>query len=95
MAPENYEPVPSEIARQELDGQFLRIQDLQKTYENGFHAVKGLNIKMYQNQIFALLGQNGAGKSTTISMLTGLIQSSKGQAKVFDLDMFKQADQVR
>jgi ABC-type multidrug transport system ATPase subunit len=44
-----------------------------KTYENGFKAVKGINLKIYQNQIFALLGQNGAGKSTTISILTGLI----------------------
>lgn len=47
MSPENYEPVSSEVVRQELDGSYLRIQDLEKTYENGFHAVKGLNIKMY------------------------------------------------
>ena len=46
---ENYEPVAAEIARQELEGSYMRIQDLEKTYENGFHAVKGLNIKMYTN----------------------------------------------
>jgi len=33
---ENYEPVQAEIARQELDGKYLRIENLQKTYENGF-----------------------------------------------------------
>lgn len=49
MPSENYEPVAAEIARQELEGSYLRIQDLEKTYENGFHAVKGLNIKMYTN----------------------------------------------
>jgi ABC-type multidrug transport system ATPase subunit len=87
--PENYEPVQAEIARQELDGKYLRIENLQKTYDNGFQAVKGINLKIYQNQIFALLGQNGAGKSTTISMLTGLIQQSQGTASVFNLDMFK------
>jgi len=38
---------------------------------------------MYQNQIFALLGQNGAGKSTTISMLTGLIPSSEEHLDIF------------
>jgi ABC-type multidrug transport system ATPase subunit len=86
---ENYEPVQAEIARQELDGKYLRIENLQKTYDNGFQAVKGINLKIYQNQIFALLGQNGAGKSTTISMLTGLIQQSQGTASVFNLDMFK------
>lgn len=50
---------------------------------------------MYQNQIFALLGQNGAGKTTTISMLTGLINSSAGSATCFNTDMFRQPDKVR
>lgn len=43
----NYEPVPVEVARQGLDGDYLRIEDLEKVYENGFHAVKGLNVKIY------------------------------------------------
>ena len=88
----NYEPVPAEVARQQ---DFLRIEDLEKVYDNGFHAVKGLNVKIYQTQIFALLGQNGAGKSTTISMLTGLIQASKGTASCYGYDMFKDADKIR
>ena len=36
LQPGNYEPVQAEIARQELDGRYLRIDNLQKTYENGF-----------------------------------------------------------
>lgn len=54
------------------------ISDLQKEYANGFKAVKGINLKMYNGQIFALLGHNGAGKSTTISMLTGLLGKTDG-----------------
>jgi len=50
---------------------------------------------MYQGQIFALLGHNGAGKSTTISMLTGLIPPSDGAATIFDKDLFVQMDEVR
>lgn len=50
---------------------------------------------MYQNQIFALLGQNGAGKTTTISMMTGLIQATKGKASCFNHDMFGELDEVR
>ena len=50
---------------------------------------------MYDSQIFALLGHNGAGKSTLISMLTGLIQKSQGEAKVYDVDMFEEMDEVR
>jgi ABC-type uncharacterized transport system ATPase subunit len=76
----NYEPVPPEVARLELDNQFLQISGLKKVYDNGFEAVKGINLKMYSGQIFSLLGHNGAGKSTTISMLTGLLQKTKGEA---------------
>jgi ATP-binding cassette subfamily A (ABC1) protein 3 len=47
LKPEDYEPVAPEIARQELDDQYLSIQDLKKTYDNGFEAVKGLSMKMY------------------------------------------------
>jgi ATP-binding cassette, subfamily A (ABC1), member 3 len=42
-----------------------------------------------------LLGHNGAGKTTTISMLTGLIQASKGSAKVFDISIFDDMDEFR
>lgn len=73
----------------ELDGQFLKIQDLKKVYPNGFSAVNGINLKMYNGQIFALLGHNGAGKSTTISMLTGLIPKSEGYGRIFEDDLFK------
>ena len=89
---ENYEPVPPEVARLELDNQFLKIQDLTKVYPNGFQAVNGINLKMYNGQIFALLGHNGAGKSTTISMLTGLLSKSTGQGRIFDQDLFNQMD---
>lgn len=92
---ENYEPVAAEVARSALDGQYLRIENLEKVYDNGFQAVNGINLKIYQNQIFALLGQNGAGKSTTIGVLTGLINASKGTATAFNCDMFKEADKVR
>ena len=50
---------------------------------------------MYNGQIFALLGHNGAGKSTTISMLTGLIASTNGSCEVFGYDMFDEIDSVR
>lgn len=52
-------------------------------------------MKLYQDQIFCLLGHNGAGKTTTISMLTGLINNSAGDAKLFGLDMFSNMDEAR
>lgn len=68
---------------------------MKKTFDNGFQAVKGVNLKMYNGQIFALLGHNGAGKTTTISMLTGLIESSGGGAEVFGIDLFEDMNEVR
>ena len=50
---------------------------------------------MYNGQIFALLGHNGAGKSTTISMLTGLLSKTNGSARIFDNDLFGQMSDVR
>ena len=66
----------------------LRITGLRKVFDNGFEAVKGLDVRMFSGQIFALLGHNGAGKTTTISMLTGLIPSSQGDVSVFGMDVF-------
>ena len=64
---ENYEAVQrDDLMKQELEHKTLSIDNLRKTFANGFQAVKGLNVKMYTGQIFALLGHNGAGKTTTI-----------------------------
>ena len=95
MPAENYEAPPIICRRVEQTGDFLKIDNLQKTFSGGFRAVKGVNVKMYDSQIFALLGHNGAGKSTMISMLTGLIQKSQGSAKVYDVDLFEEMDEVR
>ena len=80
---------------QELEGRMLQVRELRKTYANGFTAVKGLNVKMYTGQIFALLGHNGAGKTTLISMLTGLLSPTSGDAEVFGIDIFEDINRVR
>ena len=86
---ENYEGVAPEVAEMELQDEFLKVQDLFKVYPNGFKAVNGINVKMYKGQIFSLLGHNGAGKSTTMSMLTGLIPKSRGRGNLFGVDLFE------
>lgn len=50
---------------------------------------------MFEGQIFALLGQNGAGKTTTISMLTGLLPATAGNATVYNRDIFNEMKEVR
>ena len=58
-------------------------------------AVNGVDIKMYNNQIYALLGHNGAGKTTTISMLTGLLEPTAGQAEVYGKSIFGDINDFR
>ena len=50
---------------------------------------------MYSGQIFALLGHNGAGKTTSISTLTGLLKPTGGQAVLDGIDIFENQDYLR
>jgi ATP-binding cassette subfamily A (ABC1) protein 3 len=75
----NYEPISVETAKLELKNLFLMVRNLHKKYPSGLEAVKGINLKMYVGQIFALLGHNGAGKTSFISIITGLLERTKGQ----------------
>ena len=54
---------------------------------NGFRAVDGVSFAVPPGQIFGLLGANGAGKSTVIKMLTGILRPSAGQGRVAGADM--------
>ncbi len=56
----------------------LQLKNLKKTYDNGFAAIKGIDLNVCQGDFFALLGANGAGKSTTISLICDLIKKTSG-----------------
>ncbi|GMR52575.1 hypothetical protein PMAYCL1PPCAC_22770, partial [Pristionchus mayeri] len=60
----------------------LIIEDVHKVYPSGFHAVRGVDIKLHKGQVTALLGHNGAGKSTTFSMITGITVPTKGRIEI-------------
>ena len=57
--------------------------------------MKGINLNVFSDQIFVLLGHNGAGKTTMFSMLTGLLDSTEGSAKALGIEMFENMDEVR
>jgi len=65
----------------------LTIENLTKTYNNGFEALKGINLIVEKGDFFALLGPNGAGKSTTIGIICSLVNKSSGTVKVYDQDI--------
>lgn len=65
----------------------LKIRQLHKTYGNGLHALRGIDLDVEQGDFFALLGANGAGKSTTIGIIVSLITKTGGTIEVFGHDV--------
>ncbi|CBJ29591.1 conserved unknown protein [Ectocarpus siliculosus] len=74
------EPVGPQLSRQVAEGRTVSTRGLVKVYGNGKKAVKGLDLDLYEGQISVLLGHNGAGKSTAISMITGTLPPTRGEA---------------
>ncbi|VAW63029.1 Uncharacterized ABC transporter ATP-binding protein YadG [hydrothermal vent metagenome] len=73
----------------------LEIKNLQKTYKNGTQALKGADLSVEEGDFFALLGSNGAGKSTCIGIVSGLVNKSSGQVKIFGYDYDTQQAQAK
>jgi ABC-2 type transport system ATP-binding protein len=65
----------------------LSIENLRKTYANGFEALKSVSLDVEQGDFYALLGPNGAGKSTTIGIICSLITKTAGKVSIFGYDI--------
>ncbi|MDP5054012.1 MAG: ABC transporter ATP-binding protein [Congregibacter sp.] len=65
----------------------LKIENLKKSYDNGFQALKGISLEVKQGDFFALLGPNGAGKSTTIGVVCSLVSKTAGSVAVHGVDI--------
>lgn len=70
------------------------IRNLVKQYQN-LTAVDNLSLDIYNNEVFGLLGQNGAGKTTIIHMLATLLKPTAGSATVNGFDIVKEPAKVR
>lgn len=82
---EQHEPVEEGLLTEERNNRAIEIVGLRKEFGTGDEktiAVDNLTVSMYQGQIFALLGHNGAGKTTSISMLTGMVSPNDGYLSV-------------
>jgi ABC-2 type transport system ATP-binding protein len=64
----------------------LSLRGLTKTYQNGTQALKGIDLDVAEGDFFALLGHNGAGKTTSIGIVTSLVNKTAGTVKVFGID---------
>ena len=57
----------------------ISVSKLSKTYEDGFQALKNIDLEIARGEIFALLGPNGAGKTTLISIICGIVNAGHRQ----------------
>jgi ABC-2 type transport system ATP-binding protein len=72
----------------------IRVHRLQKSYDQ-LHVLKGVDFEVARGSIFALLGSNGAGKTTVVRILTTLLKPSNGTASVNGFDVLSQPARVR
>ncbi|RLI39969.1 hypothetical protein DRO59_10335, partial [Candidatus Bathyarchaeota archaeon] len=68
--------------------------DVVKVFGN-IHALDGLSFQVKPGEVFGLIGPNGAGKTTTLRIISTLLLPTSGTVKVFDLDVVKDAAEVR
>lgn len=77
----------------------IETHDLAKTYKSAdgkeVLAVRGIDLKVRKGEIFSLLGPNGAGKTTTISMISGLVKPTRGDAEIGGFSIIKQPLQAK
>ncbi len=64
----------------------VKVTDLTKRYNDGFEALKGVNLEIEEGEIIALLGPNGAGKTTLISTICGITMPTSGTITVGGYD---------
>jgi ABC-2 type transport system ATP-binding protein len=73
----------------------IEVTDLRRVYGGGFEAVRGIGFSVRRGEIFALLGTNGAGKTSTVELLEGLARPAGGTVRVLGHDPFTQRAAVR
>ena len=71
------------------------INSLSKVYDNGFNALKNINLNIKKGEIFAMLGPNGAGKTTLISIICGIVTPTSGKVTVDNYDIIDDYRETR
>jgi ABC-2 type transport system ATP-binding protein len=77
-----------------MQNQAIQVKGLQKSYKK-LHVLKGVDFEVKKGSVFALLGSNGAGKTTMIKILTTLLKQDSGTATVNGFDVAANPDDVR
>jgi ABC-2 type transport system ATP-binding protein len=73
----------------------IEVTDLRRVYGGGFEAVRGITFSVGRGEVFALLGTNGAGKTSTVELLEGLAPATGGRVRVLGHDPYAERAAVR
>ena len=73
----------------------IEINNLSKVYDNGFNALKNINLDIKKGEIFAMLGPNGAGKTTLINIICGIVKPTYGKVSVEGFDIIDDYKETR
>lgn len=73
----------------------MQVLNLSKTYGSGVHALNGVSLELNEGDFFALLGPNGAGKTTLIGAVTGLVEKTEGEIRIFGMDPSKNPSEAK
>lgn len=79
-------------------GNIIEVKNLKKTYKSRgqeTHALRGISFEVKQGEIFGILGVNGAGKSTTLNILIGLLTPTSGQIRISSRNFFENESELK
>lgn len=79
----------------DINEHVIEVTDLRRAYGGGFEAVRGISFTVARGEVFALLGTNGAGKTSTVELLEGLAAPSGGRVRVLGHDPYRERAAVR
>ena len=76
-------------------GETILVMDKIEKRFSGVHALKSVNFELRAGEVHALMGENGAGKSTTMNMITGYIASTEGTVKIDGHDILEEPEAAK
>lgn len=81
-----------------MSNAIVEVSDLKKIYspsKNPIYALKGIDFAISRGEIFGILGANGAGKSTTLNILIGLLTPTSGEVKIFGKNFLRYEEDIK
>jgi len=81
-------------ATSQVQGAAIQVQGLEKSYKE-LRVLRGVDFEVARGSVFALLGSNGAGKTTVVKILSTLLKADAGTARVNGFDAAAQGADVR